>query len=252
MKEQKTIKTVLMVAAAGILTLVVIVLCYYLINEPDEASHIALPDYSVIPSDQPALPDESDLLADVTPENVQRVLESLSPLETYHQVLTLEYFWADGSTLQTAELWRRGSEQKLRSTGSDGAAQEILLRDDGSWIWYEGETPVPLPEQRPSVWELLGVPDYLHLADSARILDAAYATLAGSDQTACLYIKWDRGENRTVTCWIDVETGLLVRAVAEENGTMTYRMQQESMERLLPGDEAYIAPFELPAIASEN
>ena len=103
MKEQKTIKTALMVAAAGILTLVVIVLCYYLINEPDEASHIALPDYSVIPSDQPDLPDESDLLADVTPENVQRVLESITPLEAYHQELTQEYFWADGSAVRTAE-----------------------------------------------------------------------------------------------------------------------------------------------------
>lgn len=252
MKEQKTIKTALMVAAAGILTLVVIVLCYYLINEPDEASHIALPDYSVIPSDQPDLPDESDLLADVTPENVQRVLESITPLEAYHQELTQEYFWADGSAVRTAELWRRGDEQKLRCTGPDGAVEQFLLRRDEGWVWYDGEAPVLLSEQRPSAWDLIGIPDYLHLTSAARILDAAYATLAGSDQTSCLYIKWDRGEERTVTCWIDVETGLLVRAVAEENGAMVYRMQQESVERLLPGDEAYNAPFELPGAALEN
>lgn len=250
--EQKTIKTAAVVAVAGLLTLVVIVLCYYLLNAPDEAGSIMLPDYAVIPSDEPQY-SEQELLAEVTAENIQQVLDMMTPLDSYHRVLTMEHYWEDGSVTQTGEVWRRGEEYKLvLSDPAGGASKHVLLRGDGTWMWYEGEQPISIAESMMSVEEMLGIPSYAALGDTAAILDAEYATLAGANQTACVYVKWRNTEVYTTACWVAVDTGLVVRAVGEENGVMVYRMQQSSLERVLPGDEAYQTPFLLPDEDSEN
>ena len=244
--ERKRGKTAFLVAAVGLLALLLILLCYFLINGRDTVSEIALPDYTVIPSDEPETPHEAPL-ATVTVENVIQVFDSLTPLEAYHAVYSLEYYWADGSVVHTAEIWDRGTAQKLVLTEQEGAAsRHILLREDGAWLWYEGEEPVALPEAAGSAAKLLGIPEYRSLNEQYEIVEADYATLAGNIQTSCIYARWRISEDRSITGWVSPDTGLLVRAILEENDAMVYRMQQSSLERLLPGDDAYQNPFLLP------
>lgn len=244
--EQKTGKTALIVAAVGVATILLILLCYYLINGPEDVSEIALPDYTVITSDEPEQT-HSAPLATVTADNVLQVFESLTPLEMYHGVYTLEYYWENGSAQHTAEIWNRGTAQKIVVTeGENTSPRHILLREDGSWLWYDGETPIEMPESGQSVADLLGVPEYHVLKEEYDVVEADFATLAGNIQTSCIYVRWNVSENRSITCWISPDTGLLIRAIIEEDGAMVYRMQQHTLERLLPGDDAYQMQFLLP------
>ena len=110
--ERKTVKTIVFTALAGVSVLAVIVLSYYLLNAPDTVSSISLPDYTVIPTDQPEVP-QREVLAEVNADNVAQVLASMTQLESFHAVMTLEYYWNDGSAAQTGEIWRRGGDYKL-------------------------------------------------------------------------------------------------------------------------------------------
>ena len=250
--ERKRGKSILMAAAAGILALIFILLCYYLLNAPDDASEITLPDYTVTPVESVEKPPENSFAA-ISKENVAQAIEALQPLEAYHVSLTVEYFWADGGALQPVELWQRSGETHLRLTDpAGGADRHILLRTDGAWLWYDGETPVSLEADGLRAEELAGLPAYLDWNASAEVLDAQSASLAGGSRDACIYVRWRLDESRTAACWIALDTGLLVRAVLEENGVMVYRLQQQSCERLLPGDEAYQTAFLLPDEVSEN
>lgn len=244
--EQKSVKTALIVAVVGISTLLLILLCYYLINGREEVSEIALPDYTVITTDEPEQLHTAPL-ATVTEENVLQIFDSLIPLEAYHGTYSIEYYWEDGSVQHTAEIWNRGNAQKIVLTEQEGApTRHTLLREDGAWLWYDGETPVEMPDATFEVSDLLGIPDYDVLNEQYEIVDADYATLAGSIQTNCIYARWNVSDNHSITCWISPDSGLLIRAIIEENGAMAYRMQQTAMERLLPGDEAYETQFLLP------
>ena len=233
----------------GVSTLLVILLCYYLINGPEDVSQIALPDYTVIPADEPEQLD-TDPFAAVTAENVLLVLDSLTPLEAYHSIMALEYYWEDGSMVQTAEVWSRDDAVYITLTREEGSVQQMLLREDGAWLWYDDEEPTQMP-QRP-VGDLIGIPDYRELRQTSVVSEAQYVTLAGSSRTTCIYLRWELPEGRNLACWVSPETGLLERAVLEENGSMIYRMQQRSVERLLPGDDAYQTQFLLPGESLEQ
>lgn len=237
----------MLVAIAGVSTLLLILLSYYLINGRENVSQIALPDYTVIPSDEPRQESGTPFAA-VNRENVLQVLANLQPLEAYHCTMTVEYYWDDGSSTQTVELWNRGSAQYLMDSGSNGE-RHVLIREDGAWIWYEDSEPTAMPEKAPSVTALLGVPDYMELSKNAIVAEAEYSALAGDDQISCIYVQWVTAENRSVSCWISPATGLLERAIVVENGKMIYRMQQSLSERLLPGDDAYSTQFLLPGEA---
>ncbi len=244
--ERKTGKTALIVAVIGVAVLLLILLSYYLINGRDNVSQIALPDYTVIPADEPE-PEDISPFATVTKDNVLQILESLTLLEAYHSEMTLEYYWEEDSVTRTAEIWSRGTEYRLVQSEAEGEdARQILVRDDGAWIWYEGMEPVAMPDAVFTVADLLGIPDYMSLSQTYKIAEAEYATLAGNEQTTCIYVRWIVSENRSIACWISPGTGLLERAIMEENGNMVYRMQQISAERLLPGDDAYSSRFLLP------
>ena len=248
--EKRSIRTALIVSVTAVSLILLIVLCYYLLNAPEKTSHIELPDYTIIPTDAPDTQEQLPF-AEVTAENAAEVLKMIAPMDACHRVLSLEYYWSDGSAEQTAEVWTRGGETKLELTSENGV-RHILLRSDGAWLWYDGEQPVQIPAEAAQIDDLIGIPDYAALNESAVILDAGYSTLAGSNTTPCVYARWQVSEQYTTSCWVSPETGLLVRAVVEENGAMAYRMQQTLSERLLPGHEAYDTPFLLPGEASEN
>lgn len=99
-------------AIAGIAALAVIAfLLGIFINSVEKNRHesIVLPDASIEtpPQEEPAAPEES--FVQITTENVQDVLRTLSRPAYYHQTLSLTTYAGEASREQTAEIWTGGS-----------------------------------------------------------------------------------------------------------------------------------------------
>ena len=170
----------------------------------------------------------------MTPETVQRVIESLSRPQSYERSFSVERFWPGGSGTTVVEVCHAYGWTRLDSSDSV-ETRHVILRDppdepseadaDGNcWIWYGGETAFFSGSAALSADEEQGLPTYedILLLPQESILTSDYRTL---DNTACIYVETRSDSNGyQERYWVDVETGLLAAAEWLEGETLIYRM----------------------------
>ena len=79
-----------------------------------------------------------------------------------------------------------------------------------------------------------------------QIIDADFLVLVDPAQVQCIYVCSQDTEYVTSRYWIDLDTGLMYRADVLEMSKQVYVLQQEGLELLAPGDEAFSERFVLP------
>ena len=181
---------------------------------------------------------------DVTPETVQSIVATLIRPDSYYRELTVETLWSGGSFSSSVQYWQDRAWSHTRQDLASGAVRHDLAGPEKAYYWYEGSSAWnALPADERSHDLAQHIPTYetvLQLRQSA-IVTADYRQLEG---LSCIYVEVRLDDpQRTERYWIGLDSGLLVQAETEEEGTLTYRLSA-----LSPITTAYDAAdaFSLP------
>ena len=181
---------------------------------------------------------------DVTPETVQSIVATLIRPDSYYRELTVETLWSGGSFSSSVQYWQDRAWSHTRQDLASGAVRHDLAGPEEAYYWYEGSSAWnALPADERSHDLAQHIPTYetvLQLRQSA-IVTADYRQLEG---LSCIYVEVRLDDpQRTERYWIGLDSGLLVQAETEEEGTLTYRLSA-----LSPITTAYDAAdaFSLP------
>lgn len=186
-----------------------------------------------------AAPSALPQAADVTPETVWAVLQTLSPVRNYSRAVIVDTFWEAGSGTELLLVWARGDSLRLRS---DGEGKNLLATAEGLWVWYDDAPEVfsaPAADrelgryQRILSWETL-------VTEDAEIAAAAYTEFEGE---RCIYAAVRSGAFDYVTeVYVSLESGLLVAADSYEGEKCVYRMRSGSLEISTPEEKWFSPP----------
>ena len=238
-------------AIAGIAALAVIAfLLGIFINSVEKNRHesIVLPDASIEtpPQEAPAAPEES--FVQITTENVQDVLRTLSRPAYYHQTLSLTTYAGEASREQTAEIWTGGSLTLVQLT--DNLETKSFLTDSETlYVWYGDSEDAAAYSLASGVQleELTGVPGFETLlsAPASSLQEADLVSLSEQDFLQCVFVQCTL-DSVTQYFWVDLDSGLLYRYMALADGQPFYTVQQTQFEPLMEADQALDGIFRLP------
>lgn len=238
-------------AIAGIAALAVIAfLLVIFLNSVEKSRHetIVLPDASTEtpPQQEPASPEES--FVQITTENVQDVLRTLSRPAYYHQTLSLTTYAGEASREQTAEIWTGGSLTLVQL--SDSAETKSFLTDGETlYVWYGDSEDAAVYSLASGVQleELTGIPGFEALLDAplSAFQEADLISLSDQDFLQCIFVQCTL-DSVTQYFWVDLDSGLLYRYMALADGQPFYTVQQTQLELLMEADQALDGIFRLP------
>lgn len=187
------------------------------------------------------------MAVEVTPDTVQSVIATLARADSYAREITVRDIWGTEEEEQGAtaiSVWVDGGFTRLQSTLASGRVQNVLMDAETVYLWYDtsvrylalsGDEVTPDLIQRFPTYE-----DVLDL-DTESITDAGYAML--QDGSSCIYVEVAREETDSVErYWVDIASGLLVRAETETQGQVVYQMSASALQSPCPAT----ASFQLP------
>lgn len=178
----------------------------------------------------------------ITPETVQNVIEkTLVRSDSYYRELTIETFWAEGSSSIPVQVWADGGWTHTRLVLSSGVVRHNLVRDGTLYYWYEGSSQwLSIPAEGHASDLSQHIPTYETVLD----LDQEDITSAGYDlrgDTPCIYVEVTYEEGHLVRYWVGVDSGLLVSAEEEQDGQLVYRMTGSNPSPC-PSDASFALP----------
>ena len=238
-------------AIAGIAALAVIAfLLGIFLNSIKKSLHesIVLPDASTEapPQEEPPAPEES--FVQITTENVQNVLRTLSRPAYYHQTLSLTTYAGEASREQTAEIWTGGSLTLVQLTDNLGT-KSFLTDSETLYVWYGDSEDAAAYSLASGVQleELTGVPGFETLlsAPASSLQEADLVSLSEQDFLQCVFVQCTL-DSVTQYFWVDLDSGLLYRYMALADGQPFYTVQQTQFELLMEADQALDGIFRLP------
>lgn len=238
------------VIATAVLLVAFILAAFFLSMRGNPRDSITLPDADA--AQQSETPDtrEQELLMSVDSGNVQKILDTLTRPEAYHQALELTSGWSGGSGKSMVDIWKSGT--LLRARISEPAQTRNYLTDGKIvYLWYDAEKTARRlePDSTVSMDDLIGIPTYenVRTLTASEISEAGFVTLDDLDDANCLFIctvaDKDGYQDRY---WIDVNTQLLCKADTLLHDGQIYRMQQTSLELLTAEDVGLQKMFRLP------
>lgn len=219
-----TIFGILFIAA----TIGVMLLTSYLRREN---TRIQLPDFP-ISADAPgdSEPDTLDRI-EVTRENVQAVIATLSRPGIYSRDVTIETYWGDGQAVYSISISVAEGITSLRSLSSAGVDKRIIVGPDTQYIWYRGDKAPYIGTPDPSGSDLRNADEYQMLAtyedvlklDKDNILYAGYIEYGGE---WCIFAEYRQPQlGYVMKYYISTSLGLITGAEEhDETGALVYRM----------------------------
>ena len=250
MEEHKhALHTAIIVCVALLAVTVLLVVLFFGGSNLNEHEAITLPETSAASvEDEPEVQPDQNPFAEVTRENVQDVLRSLTRPSSYYQKCTILTYSGGSCRQQQADIWRSG--ELLRADLSDEFGTKSILTDGKTLcIWYDGdETPLILPLRAGvNAEELIGIPtvETLLSVDPGQIQEAEFVTLEEQPDLACIYVSFF-SDGCTQGYWVNVESGLLCRQSIQQDNAPVYILQQLQFELLIGGDETLAGAFCLP------
>lgn len=162
---------------------------------------------------------------EVTPETVAGVTATLARPVSYYRELTVESFWDGGSSTAQVQVWADGGWSHSVQALPSGAVRHDLTDGETLYYWYEGdEAYQTAPADQFSSDLAQHIPTY----ETVTELDPSEISAAGYElrgDLPCVWVEVRPGfSGLTWRYWVDVGTGLLVSAEAEEEGQPAYRM----------------------------
>ena len=243
-------RSVWILGAAALAVIILLVVLFFR-TQKDQADHdtaIALPEpvQPAVVQTEPAEAVPSQL--EVTRDNVQSVIASLSRPEAYHQTMTVTTTAGEKSFVKNVELWISGG--LMRAEVQDDNDRKSLLTDGETlYLWYEDDSEaaeLPLHEGV-SGDDLTGIPTYEMLLDvpKEQIKEASFVTLDDAEESRCIFVSLEQ-DTVIQYFWISTDTGLLYKHTMLEDGEMVYAAEQQSLSLLADTDASLDDVFTLP------
>ena len=244
-RKKQNLRTLLLFGLSALALLGVIFLLFFRGLVASERQTIVLPDASTAQQQDPPAQQTAPMLLDVSRENAQSILASLSRPAAYRQSFRADAGTEDDEFELSVQLWVDG--EKLRAQLTTPNETRCYLTDGKTlYVWYEGDREaVSFPaDDSLRIEELIGVPIYetLQTLSKTQIIDASFTQDGGAD---CIYLKSMR-HGVTREYWVGVKSGLLRDYSMETDGRIVYTLHQEQLELLASGDEALSSAFYLP------
>ena len=179
----------------------------------------------------------------VTPETVQSIVATLSRPDSYYRELTVETFWEGGSSSTPVQVWVDGGWSHSRQILPSGAVRHDLTDGETLYYWYEGSQQyetAPADGLSADLSQRLPTYETVLELDPESITDAGYELRGGMP---CVWAQVLLEDGLRETCWVSVDSGLLVSAEMTRAGQLVYRMTAYSSSQSPCPDDA---PFQLP------
>ena len=160
----------------------------------------------------------------VTPETVQSIVATLSRPDSYYRELTVETLWSGGSYASPVQYWEDGGWAHTRQVLASGAVRHDLTGPETAYYWYEGSTAwgtFPADERSSDLAQHIPTYETVLELDPESITGAGYE-LRGS--LPCVYVEVQEESGALERYWVSTDSGLLISAERELNGTLVYRM----------------------------
>ena len=179
---------------------------------------------------------------EVTTQTVQGVVATLARPSSYFRTLTVETFWAGGSSSTQVQVWADGGWLHSVQTLPSGAVRHDLTDGDTLYYWYDGAQQyqtAPADERSSDLAQRIPTYETVLELDPEDILSAGYETRG---ELPCVFVEV-KGARQLRRFWISVENGLLVSAETEEEGQLIYRMTAYSpVQTPCPADGSFALP----------
>lgn len=244
-------KTALIAAMCAFVMVITLVLSFVLSSNffQNDESAIVLP--SQINSDDTELGETVDFAAEnarkiaqveITPDNVQQVIASLSRPDSYSCLVSNTLYWDGGSSTLQCKQYVRQTASRVEQLRSSGEVDFVVLQyngsiyawDAGSSTYYSGQAGSFTPAQAamlPTYETVCALPaEQIQQAD---LLDV-------SGQPMVRVVAWQDG--RTAEYMISTVTGLLYRAVFTEEGVQTQSIQTSVLSLTQQKDNLFTLP----------
>ena len=232
-------RTKLFIILLLVLTAAVIVYALFFMGRSTETPGVSLPDPDQTGSAQPSA-DTGYTELTLTPDNVQAAIKELSRAESYSATVTVEDFWAGGSSSQELQVWVDGNRTRVRGA-IGGGTRNVLVDGDTLYIWYDsvsGVSTLPADTQTDRWLRSITYEDVLDIP-SEQITAAGYRQYNGIQ---CIYVEYNDGsEDYVDSLYISVSDGLLRGAETYEDGELIYRMSA-TVSSLVSTDESLFTP----------
>ena len=249
MEQKKKRSSSPLIAAIIIVFAFFFMIAVFLLSGEEQSAPITLPD--VLPGQAQPQQDQQPVLdnyVQVTPDNVQQVVRTLTRPTAYHQIYTVTVSEGEKRSVQIADMWINGAMLRADIT-SDSSLSSILSNGESACLWHSDDNvPVEIPlNDTISPDDLLGLPTYELLLDAepATIIQADYLSVQES-VLQCIYVSVQDATGLLQEYWIDIDTGLLYKAIMTLNNQPVYSAVQEELNILASEDEVFLNQFLLP------
>ena len=209
---------------------------------------VVLPSVGESSSDSSGAPGQSgqdtEQLVSVTPQTVQRVIETLERSDSYYRELFVEQFWLGGSSSTTVQVWTDGDWSLTRQLLPSNVVRQDLIGPDDAWYWYEGSSHFEITPAGDRAADLSQrIPTY----ETVLELDQTSISAAGyelKEDIPCIYVQCvDPTSGSIKSYWVSLDSGLLVWAELTQKDTLLYRMSAlSSIQSPCPQSAQFVLP----------
>ena len=192
------------------------------------------------------------LRVEVTPQNVQRVIEQIKQPDEYSRLVKLERYWQEGGEtsnvyVQWVKDWVRmditeNHEEKHVIITPGKASSDEIEKKKRTYIWYGNSEDYFSAPAILSASEEQGIPsneDILLLTSD----DITYTDYRMMESVNCIYMETmpdDSGYKNHY--WISVDSGLLIAAERTWNEKTIFRMSSSEIDTSTIPVEAFTLP----------
>lgn len=205
---------------------------------------VILPSGSAGAADPPGAvsQEQSYQRVEVTAQTVQGVVATLARPSSYYRTLTVETFWAGGSSSTQVQVWADGGWFHSVQTLPSGVVRHDLTDGETLYYWYDGAQQyqtAPADEKSSDLAQHIPTYETVLELDADEIISAGYEARG---DIPCILITVRR-DDALQRFWVSVDNGLLISAETEEEGTVVYSMTAYSpVQAPCPADAAFSLP----------
>lgn len=240
-------KRLVLIVVFGVLFAAIAILTGVLVNDMGtEVKKVSLPEASEFTDDIPNQDadlsgDDAQVLVEVKPDTVRRVVAALERSDSYSRTLKSEMFWQGGSAIYEFDISINGENSSV--TINDD--KRIVIAHDKIYIWYDGDYSFYSGDVSDGVrmadeyqmlvtWE-----DIAALPDGA-VEEAEYVEYGGEN---CIFVRFVSGTLEYETrCYISVVEGLVKSAEIYDGSTLIYRMHADDAIYGETDDSLFVLP----------
>lgn len=170
-------------------------------------------------------PEQDYQRIEVTTQTVTGVVATLARPASYYRELTVETFWAGGSSTSQVQVWADGGWSHTIQTLPSGVVRHDLIGGDAAYYWYDGSQQY---QSTPADEKSSDLAQHIPTYETVLELEPSEITAAGYElrgDLPCILVQVQTsGSKQLQRFWVSVDNGLLVSAESEEDGQLVYRM----------------------------